>query len=290
MGRTASGDPQAFRGRSASANLDNFVRSSSGVTTGGVTELQRQPDPRLSTATAATCRRPPARSASPRRAGTRRPRPPRGRNIDPRATPVSDGVINVANRPGQFAAPGELDTNYTPNAVDASSLPGGMQVGGPANLSDYTTLNTTTINQLTPAQIKQLQSTDTTPRLPGQTPSNGSTNSSPTDAAQQQTLNSAVNSAIAPVGANAGGTTAGSAARSTPGSAVGAASVDSAAISNAVSPAGAPELGTVVRMTPKVAKVGESSQAGNVAADEGPSVPDRQRRRRTVPSPAKRLR
>ncbi|MDB5326877.1 MAG: repeat protein, partial [Phycisphaerales bacterium] len=36
-GSIASGDPQAFRGRSASANLDNFVRSSSGVTTGGVT-------------------------------------------------------------------------------------------------------------------------------------------------------------------------------------------------------------------------------------------------------------
>ncbi|MDB5325158.1 MAG: repeat protein, partial [Phycisphaerales bacterium] len=260
-GATASGDPQAFRGRSASAQFDNFVRGSSGVTTGGVTSYNAN-QTRAYYGDSRNVPPPAGTVGISTTGGYSPPVPTAWRSVDPRTSAVSNGTTAVINRPGDLAQPGAVDNIYAPNAVDVSALP--VSVGNPAALSDYTQLNTTTIAQFTPSQIKQMQSEDSTPRLPGQTPLNG-TNSSPTDPAQQQPLTSSANSAANSVNSSPNAVSANTPAASPMAN---QATIDNS-VSNSVTPSNGAELGTIVRMAPKVAMAGQPDKSGAAAAQAG---------------------
>jgi hypothetical protein len=271
-GQTASGnDPQAFRGRTGSENVDNFVRNSSSVTTSGFATYNAN-QTRAYYGDSRGVNPPPGTVGVSTSGAWVAPRPTAWTVTDPRSQPVSADRTFVVNRPGETAQAGAVDLSYAPNAQTADAGLFGGQIGNVANLSDYTQLNSTTVSQLTPAQIKALQSdTPGQTKIPGQTELNTPGNS-PVDAAPQQvpTPNGALNQAGI-LNNNLPNT---SIQAVTPKSAPG--EVDPSTINNSVTPDNGVEMGTIVRMTPKVAKAGQPDQVGDAAAaaaDNGPKRP-----------------
>lgn len=248
-GATASTDPQAFRGPSASTNFDNFVRGSSGVTTGGIPTYNAN-QTRAYYGESRNVPAPAGFVGVPSIGGYTPPRPTNWVNADPRGQALSSGDTSAMRAPNDpNISGGPVDTVYAPNALPGNPIdPNGLP--GQGELSDYTNLNTNTVNQLTPGQIKQIQGEEPQSRLPGQTPQDGTTNNVNTDAQPQQVnpTGNPVNNA-GPLNAspdNAPGSTAGATVGAEAG--VGAGAVP---LNSSVTPADMPEMGTVTRVRPK---------------------------------------
>ncbi|MGC4030802.1 MAG: hypothetical protein QM754_03510 [Tepidisphaeraceae bacterium] len=178
-GNLSSTDAQAFRGQTASQNMDRFVRSSSGVTTGGVATYNANEtkayygDSRGVNAPAGTVTVGNTGSYSP-------PTPTQWRNVDVRTAAVSaDPTVVTPFNSNTIVSGGAVDNQYAPAARVA--VPPSLD-----NLSDYTNLNT-----LNPAdgttQVRRLPGDADESKTPGQTPDNGANSNMPADPGSQQT-------------------------------------------------------------------------------------------------------
>lgn len=272
-GNLSSGnDTKAFRGRTGSENVDNFIRNSSSVTTSGFATYNAN-QTRAYYGDSRGVNPPPGTVGVTTSGAWVAPKPTAWTITDPRTQAVSSDRTFIVNRPGASAQAGAVDLSYAPNAQAADASLFGGQIGNVANLSDYTQLNTTTVSQLTPAQIKALQSdTPGSTKVPGQSDATGPNTGSPVDAAQQQipTVGGALGQAGILNNALPNTSVQAIAPKSAPGD------VDPSAVSNAVTPDNGVEVGTITRMTPKVAKAGQPDQAGDAAqaaADNGPKRP-----------------
>ena len=249
---SVSSDPQAFRGRTSSENLDRFVRSSSGVTTGGVATYNanqtrayygdsravQAPSNFVTVSNTGSAVAPSSTAWTP---------------VDVRQASVSGGDRALINRDtsGTVVSGGEVNLQYAPMAGQVTPYSIGALPG--SNLSDYTQLNTETVTDLTPSQIKQNLSDDPQSQIPGQTPGNRTSN---TPDAQSQTIS----------GGNPTNNVGGAGNRQDNGR--GNTPSDSARIDNSVTPANAPEVGTVNRMVTRTdTKVGQPDKVGTADAD-----------------------
>ncbi len=149
----ASGDPRAFRG-SISTVTSDFVRDSSGVSTGGQTSFNAQKtqqfygDSRAVAPPNGVTMIPGTNSYTP-------PTPSAWTTIDPRQRSLSSDA-NLSYRPDLFGMPGAIDTSFAPDAIIVPSIVQARQLN-PEQLSDYTQLNRANQNRLSADQLQQLQ-------------------------------------------------------------------------------------------------------------------------------------
>ena len=185
-GNISSFDPQSFRQFTGSDVFDNFVRSSSGVTTGGVPTYNSN-QTRAYYGDSRGVAPPAGYVGVPSTGGYSPPVPSDWKTVDPRL-----GTTSVVNRPGDLAQPGAIDNAYAPTAVAAQPFTQNGSVNG-SNLSDYTNLNSNTVSQLTPAQIKQIQSDSDVSQVPGTTPQRAGNNPTEAGSVPQQAGGTGVN-------------------------------------------------------------------------------------------------
>lgn len=156
-----SRDPREFRGTTAGRNLDNFVRDSSGVTTGGIATFNAN-QTRAYYGDSRGVAPPPGFTGVQSLGGYTAPQPSAWRQVDPRLQPVSAGTTTMVLRPDAFGGPGAVDTQFAPGAVVVPPTGGtGAQQGvNPALLSDYTLLNRTSASVLSPDALSDLRTLD----------------------------------------------------------------------------------------------------------------------------------
>ncbi|HEX8325695.1 MAG TPA: hypothetical protein VF595_17455 [Tepidisphaeraceae bacterium] len=266
-GPTASTDPQAFRGPSGSFNTDRFVRESSGVTTGGVATYNAN-QTRAYYGDSRNVAPPAGFVGIATTGGYTPPTPTAWSTPDVRGRALSSpDTAVVYNPPGQFGGPGEVSSIYAPNLPTLSQV-GQGGLAGREGLSDYTNLNTNTISQFTPGQIKQMQGDEPQSRLPGQTPQDGTTNNVNVDAQPQQ-----VGSPGSPANGGPLNVPQNNAQEPTPNSNLSGA----VPLNNSVTSAAVPEVGTVTRLTPKAGQPTQANRAGDepgtAALNTGPRRP-----------------
>ncbi len=253
-----SGDPQAFRGATASRNYDNFVRGSSGVTTGGVATYNASQTRAYYGDSRAVA--PPANFVGiTNTGGYVAPSSTAWTPVDVRQTSISSGDRALINRDttNTLQSGGEVNLQYAPMAGQAVPYSVGQLPGN--NLSDYTQLNTNTVSDLTPAQIKQSLSDNPQSQVPGQTQPNQS-NTIPDPRAQ-----------LVPNAGNPTNNVGGNTRPNNNGQNTGpadSARLDTPQINNSVTPPDAPEVGTVTRMVTRTdAKAGQPDKVGTADAE-----------------------
>ena len=249
---SVSGDPQAFRGNTGSENFDRFVRSSSGVTTGGIATYNASQTRAYYGDSRAVA--PPTNFVTVNNTGAAvAPQATAWTPVDVRMGSVSTGDRALVNRGGDAALPGgEVNLQYAPAAGQVVPYSIGAVPG--SNLSDYTQLNTSTVTDLTPSQIKQNLADNPDSRLPGQTPTNRTSNTPDPHSQLAPSTGTPTD--------NVGGTTnRPDAGRTGPGD---TARIDTPRLDNSVTPPDAPEVGTVTRMVtrPGDVKANQPDKAG----------------------------
>lgn len=153
-GNLSTTDPRAFRGSTAGTTSDDFIRQSSGVSTGGTTSYNAARTQEFygdSRAVAA----PSGMVMIPGGGGYVPPKPTPWRSTDPRQGSLSSSA-ELSFRPDLFAMPGPIDAQYTPDAIVVPSIVQAQQLN-PEQLSDYTRLNSTNTNRLAPEQLNKLR-------------------------------------------------------------------------------------------------------------------------------------
>lgn len=151
-GRVETGDTFAFRGNTADAVSDRFIRGSSGVTTSGVLS-NNSSNTTLFYGNSRAAPPPPNIASSlvqngPGGAYTP-PTPQSWTTVDPRQQSLSS-PISTTFATGSMP-PGTVDAAIAPNAFAAAALTGNAQ-------SDYTNINPdSTVSQLTPGQVSRIR-------------------------------------------------------------------------------------------------------------------------------------
>lgn len=251
-GSLQSRDPREFRGNTGNRNVDNFVRDSAGVTTGGVTTFNAN-QTRGYFGDSRGVAPPPGLTGVTSLGGFSPPQPAAWRTVDPRLQSLSSGQVSTVIRPDQFGGPGPMDTQFAPNALTISPYTR-QQAINPALLSDYTQLNRNGASSLTPGVLSDLQGLNQNATSgagrnsqPGQSgavnPAGGPQGDGPGPGAPGA-INNAVNPTALP------GTGASDAVRS-------------GAVNNAISPAAGAEPGIRNKI---VGMAEQSSVYGNLAA------------------------
>ncbi len=166
-GNSPSSDPRAFRGTTAGSGSDDFIRGSSGVSTGGMTSFNSQKTQVYYGDSRAVA--PPSNFVSiPGSGGYSPPTPTPWKTTDPRQAPMSSDVT-LSFRPDMFAMPGAIDAEYNPNAIIVPSIVQARQLN-PGQLSDYTQINRNNAQQLSPEQLRLMQQQNTVPADDANTP------------------------------------------------------------------------------------------------------------------------
>ncbi|MBC7782210.1 MAG: hypothetical protein H7144_00105 [Burkholderiales bacterium] len=153
-GNVASRDPFAFRGNTAGRASDDFIRDSSGVTTGGTPSYNASQSREFYGASRAA----PAPGGFvqiPGTGGYVPPRPSNWRTVDQRISSMT-GSAGYVFRPDLYGGAGQIDLQYAPGAVPVPGAINARQLDT-LGTSDYTQLNRNVNSQLTPQQLQQLR-------------------------------------------------------------------------------------------------------------------------------------